>query len=343
MAVRQRLPGVSLQPLSALLDDVSVVEHARLERPDPASGHCVDDAGRALALACQLPADPLAGELARRTLSFLEAMHLGGGRFRLRDNGRTGEPHSDDGSARAIHGLGIAAGSAPWTSVRDRARRMLVDVVDFDSSHLRAQAHAALGAAATKRDRPPGLDALLDRMATALDRLPAPSAWPWPEPRLTYANALIPEALLAVATTRRDDTLSRRALTLLGWLLDVETRPGHFSPTPAGGWAAGEPRPAFDQQPIEAWAMADACRRAVDVTGDVRWGRGIEVAAGWFAGANDVGVLMWDPTTGRSYDGLECDGVNRNEGAESALALLSTRADLDWLERWSYRSRRATR
>jgi hypothetical protein len=33
---------------------------------------------------------------------------------------------------------------------------------------------------------------------------------------------------------------------------------------------------------------------------------------------------MWDPQTGGGFDGLLADGVNRNQGAESTLAVLST-------------------
>jgi hypothetical protein len=33
---------------------------------------------------------------------------------------------------------------------------------------------------------------------------------------------------------------------------------------------------------------------------------------------------MWDAKTGGGFDGLHADGVNRNQGAESTLAALST-------------------
>jgi hypothetical protein len=33
---------------------------------------------------------------------------------------------------------------------------------------------------------------------------------------------------------------------------------------------------------------------------------------------------MFDPLTGGGYDGLEADGRNANQGAESTLAFLST-------------------
>ena len=45
----------------------------------------------------------------------------------------------------------------------------------------------------------------------------------------------------------------------------------------------------------------------------------------WFEGDNDTGTMMYDPITSGSYDGLLKVGVNTNQGAESTLALVSTR------------------
>jgi hypothetical protein len=113
-------------------------------------------------------------------------------------------------------------------------------------------------------------------------------------------------------------------LDLLEWLLDRETRAGHLSVTPVGGSGPDDHGPAFDQQPIEVAALADACARAQAVDGDRRWKDGIAAASGWFLGHNDGGVLMWDPDTGGAFDGLQRDGANLNQGTESTLALLST-------------------
>jgi hypothetical protein len=42
--------------------------------------------------------------------------------------------------------------------------------------------------------------------------------------------------------------------------------------------------------------------------------------AAWYFGANRAGEAMYDPATGRTYDGISGDGgVNRNSGAESSI------------------------
>ena len=100
-------------------------------------------------------------------------------------------------------------------------------------------AFAALGAAAVLDDDPRAsrARALLDDAAQALLdlRTDAPSAWAWPEARLSYANAVLPDAMLATGHSLDRPELLDRGLELLGWLLDRETHDGHLSVTPAGG------------------------------------------------------------------------------------------------------------
>jgi len=135
---------------------------------------------------------------------------------------------------------------------------------------------------------------------------------------------VLPEVLIAAGDLLDDPESLAAGLGLLGWLLDIETRDGHLSVTPVEGRGPGEEQPGGDQQPIEVAALADACARAYDVTGDRRWAAGVEAAASWFFGVNDAGVWMVDMSSGAGYDGLQAHGRNENQGAESTLALIST-------------------
>jgi hypothetical protein len=186
-------------------------------------------------------------------------------------------------------------------------------------------AFAALGAAELLRVDRGNLSALA-LLSDAADAMAGPrqGRWPWPEQRLTYANATLPEAMIAAGSVLERPILVEQGLELLEWLLTRETRDGHLSITPAGGSGPDDEGPGFDQQPIEVAALADACVRAEAVTSDQRWAEGITSAANWFLGDNDNGTPMWDPDTGGAFDGLEEHGANRNQGTESTLALLST-------------------
>lgn len=165
---------------------------------------------------------------------------------------------------------------------------------------------------------------LLSQATPLLEDEGSNDIWPWPETRLSYANAVLPEASLAAATLRKDSHRASRALDRLGWLVERQTLDGHFSFTPVGGSDVASSPPLFDQQPIEAWAMASAGARAFATTRDKYWADVVQRAAAWFLGDKDIGVALFDPVTGGGYDGPEPNGVNRNEGAESSMAFVAT-------------------
>lgn len=320
------LPMPDLRHLVRMTDDTGLFEHACGAVPRPAHGYCSDDAGRALALTCGWE-DPTADRLSEIYLAFLRHLHLGGGRFALRmghDRRLIDRDISDDACGRAIFGLGVAAASTAPRHITDGARELFCKTTAFRSRWPHAMSYAALGAAAALADDPdqPHAAALLRAAATMIAQVTGHRHWP--ETRLRYANALLPECLLAAGAILNDTRFERTGLRLLDWLVAEETAPeGHFSFTPTHGWTGGEPGPAFDQQPIEAGAMADAAARAFTVTGQPDWADVTIRAAEWFIGRNDLGVAMFDDRTGGCLDGLQVDGPNVNQGAESTLAFLT--------------------
>ena len=327
-------PEPSLRHLLRMTDDTSLFEHAIGALPNRSLGYCSDDAGRALAALSrsdQLDSEPMADPepLAERMLEFLVQAHEGDGRFRLRmgfDRRWTADPSSDDASGRAIFGLGVAAASALWVHVRGEARRLFESAAAFRTPFPRATAHAAVGAAELLLVDPTCATArsMVDDALRSLPRGSDDERWPWPEPRLAYGNAVLPEALIATGNAAGDDAAVDEGLRLLRWLVQSEVRDEHLSFTPAAGRGPGETGPRFDQQPIEVGALADACARAFDVTNDIAWLETLRLCVAWFEGQNDVGVPMFDEQTGGAFDGLHSDGVNENQGAESAIALLTT-------------------
>lgn len=314
--------------LERLTDDRGVFEHASRAHPRLDHGYCTDDNGRALVVVSRSH-DQSARHLAEHYLAFCVAAYAGDGQFRLRmaHDGRWRDGTvSDDASGRAIWGLGVTAAIAPWPDVAADAARLFDDACAFRTPWPRAAACAVLGAAAVLRAQPDhaAANAMLDAMRGVVTSDGRESDdWCWSEPRLRYANALLPHAEIEIARLRDDDQLAGAALARLRWLIGIETRDDHLSFVPTSGWARREPRPAFDQQPIEAWHLAEAAWAAFALTGDPAWAATIDRCEAWFHGANDVGVVMFDPDTGGGYDGLRSDGVNENQGAESTLAWLA--------------------
>ena len=93
---------------------------------------------------------------------------------------------------------------------------------------------------------------------------------------------------------------------LRDWLLTVNGAP--FGPGGVFGIATG--RKAFDMERYLAEYP--------------EWQEHAELALNWFYGRNALGALLVDPETGACSDGLEADGPNANQGAESCLAYLGS-------------------
>jgi hypothetical protein len=316
--------------LCRMSDGRGLFEHARHGEPRPEHGYCLDDVARALVVVCREPCpSPQLRLLGRRFLEFtVSALHPDGScHNRMDSTGAWSDvPAVGDWWGRAVWGLGVAAAHAPTPAMRGRALLGFRTAARRRSPHLRAMAYAALGAGELLLARPDEVAArhlLLDAVV-ALGGVAADPAWPWPEPRLTYSNATIAEALLIAGEALPDRVAKTRGLYLLLFLLGVESRRGHLSVTPVGGRGPSDPRPGFDQQPIEAAALGAACAQAYESTDDTRWLDGLQMSWAWFLGDNDAATPMFDPSTGGGFDGLQRHGRNLNQGAESTLAVLST-------------------
>ena len=323
-------PEPSFTHLCRLSDAVGLYEHALGTTVRREHGYCLDDVARGLVVVCRERSPSGAhGDLLGRYLSFTLAAQADDGRFRNRraaDGCWRGPPSVEDCWGRGLWGLGAVVASEGPPRLRELALARFDRGARWRSPWTRAMAFAALGAAEVLRVRPghSGARQLIASAAAMMGGPMAEEGWLWPESRLTYANAVLPEALLAAGVALDDSTLATDGLRLLGWLLDTQTRDGHLSVVPVGGRGPADAGPGFDQQPIEVAALADACARAYEVTGEHRWLEGVWLAASWFLGDNDVGVAMYDAVSGGGCDGLERDGRNENQGAESTLAVIST-------------------
>lgn len=317
------LPWPSFAHLRNLTDEHGLWEHARYSSPRREHGFCTDDNARALVVVAREEREDVA-DIAGIYARFVFAARRPGGTFRNRRDapGSWVEgTDSDDSQGRAWWGLGAIARQAPEPWMQQEALEQFESCASFESTHVRANAYAALGAAAVVAGSArcqPAIE-LLDRTSTLITAA-ARSVIPWPEVRLTYDNARIPEALIAAGVGLGDERRSAVGIRLLEWLTLNESRVDHFSFTPVGGRRPGDRGPAFDQQPLEAWAMADACHRAWSVTGEPAWKRRALQAGRWLLGRNDTNAVLYDNDTGGTFDGLTPDGVNLNQGAESTLA-----------------------
>jgi hypothetical protein len=315
--------------LAVLADEHGVFEHAMLDTPRPEHGYCVDDVARALIVLVREPSQTAQlAALTETCLRFVEDAVGADGRVRNRmaAGGRwTDEASLGDWWGRALWALGVVAARSTMPDFRARALTAFHRAASERSPYGRSMVFAALGAAEVLAASPTDLSAralVLDGVSAIA--LPSNSAWEWPEARLRYANAAVPEALIAASVVMDDPRMLGHGLSMLRFLVCLETRGGHLSVTGTAGRGPTERFAQFDQQPIEVAALADASARAFDITGEPEW-RGVVASAwAWFEGDNDSSTVMFDAITGAGFDGLERDGRNENRGAESTLAALST-------------------
>jgi hypothetical protein len=77
--------------------------------------------------------------------------------------------------------------------------------------------------------------------------------------------------------------------------------------------------------------MVSACLEVYRSTGEAYWLLEAQRAFAWFLGQNDLGLPVYDSTTGGCRDGLHPDRANKNQGAESTLAFLLSLAEIHLL------------
>lgn len=81
----------------------------------------------------------------------------------------------------------------------------------------------------------------------------------------------------------------------------------------------------FPQIAYNIRPMVYASLEAFAITGDPAYAATAGRLAAWFYGVNPAGLAMYDPATGRTFDGIGSPKeVNRNSGAESTIEALLT-------------------
>ncbi len=332
------LPEVDLSHLSRLTDETGVLQHAAYTIPDRRYGYTTDDNARALIVTLlhwDLFGEREVWDLMHTYFSFLYFAQTEEGWFRnylTYERRFLPEGDSEDAQGRAIWALGWAVRGKLSEDLLTLSIQMFKRALPtWDGlSALRAIAFAILGGA-YYLERFPGdtevrtaLGELLGKLKRAFAEKGTPD-WPWPEEILTYDNARLPQALIAGGRALDDNEAMERGVEALEWLVEIQTDPGgnHISLVGNQGWyPRGGEKAKFDQQPLDAAALVDACREAAITTGEARWWREMERAFAWFLGRNDLGLPLYDFTTGGCYDGLQATGVNRNQGAESTISWL---------------------
>lgn len=165
--------------------------------------------------------------------------------------------------------------------------------------------------------------------------------WQWFEEYASYDNPRLSQAMLVAGRALEEPHFIEIGLESLEWLstrqIDAD---GVFSPVGSDVlWRQGNPKPLHDQQPLEAWAMVDACLEAATFEKSGVWGSRAKIALDWYLGKNSLKLPVVDFRTGGCRDGIHPDRLNDNQGAESTLSYLGAVSQYQafmQIENWNY-------
>jgi hypothetical protein len=344
---------LSLTHLDRMTDSTGLIQHAIYSLPRRESGYTTDDNARALRLCVRLwsdrPDHPMLARVACY-LSFLEharAPVRGFHNFLSYQRGWLDAGGTGDCQGQAVLALAETLASPLPSGFRDLARELLDSVLEplAELRSIRAQAYTVqawiiLWRAGVEEIGPMEAVARLaaDRLVDCFRRSRRDD-WAWFESRMTYANAVLPHAMFDAAERWPDAEFLAVAEESFAFLDEATTADGVFWPIGNAEWYShGEEKSLYDQQPVEASTMAAAAVAGSILVGGDRYLASFTRARAWFHGANSLCVAVANEDDGSCMDGLQQDGPNRNQGAESTLAFLWT----ELLSRTDSASLRAT-
>ena len=363
-----QLPEIKLDYLKLLTDDVGVIQHSNLGVPARHHGYSTDDVGRALVALTQLidsqkKADEF-WKLITTYMSFLEHAQTDTGHFHNFMSYKReflDEKGSEDTLGRAIYGLGHIV-SCPYLSknIRTLAHTLISksrpEIENLNYSRAKAYTMCGLyemlraGVDSdefepvfnSRRDAVRSIDSLVskdvfesifvkhaDSLVDLYETNYKPD-WNWFEPTVTYSNAKLSEALLLAYNYTKDKRYRKVGLETLDFLTETQWKGDYFDIVGNQGWYSynGE-KPIFDQQPIEPGYLTQAYISAYEVVRDKKYLELAKYSFEYFLGRNRLQAVMYDYSTGAVCDGLNCDGMNGNQGAESVICYLMALSSLN--------------
>lgn len=344
-----QLPELKLDHLFRMSDSTGIFQHASFTVPNFSEGYCTDDNARALVLALMSQklghGSPHLGAQAATYAAFLNhAFDRQRGRFRnfmSFDRHWLEEVGSEDCQGHALWALGLCVAQAGQGSFQMLAAELFEQAlpVAAEFASPRAWASTLIGIDEYLRrfsgDR--RANQIRESLTTRLMQSYADTTteeWHWFEEVASYANAKLPHALILGGRCMNNTAMLETGLTSLRWLMNVQTSgAGSFRPIGSNGfYPRGKERALFDQQPIEAQTTVSACIEAYHATSDMAWVAAARRTFEWFLGRNDLGLALYDSSTGGCRDGLHVDRVSQNQGAESTLAFLLALAEMQALQ-----------
>jgi glycosyltransferase involved in cell wall biosynthesis len=341
------LPEISLEHVKKMTTGFGMIQFSKLNQPDIDSGYTLDDNARALIALCmhfELTGDVEDIRYISIYLEFIKHCLKDEGYFlNYVDADKTFTEQNEttnlaDSNGRAIWALGYLISKSellPSELVATAEETMQKVLLRTEMMHsTRAMAFAIKGLYYSNLEKK-SVDnsGLIKRLANRLVQMyrhESEHNWEWFESYLTYANSILPEALLCAWLETGETIYKETAKASFDFLLSLTFNETGIKVISNKSWMyKGQEAEHHGEQPIDVAYTILALSRFYNVFNDAGYLDKMTIAFNWFLGNNHLHHIIYNPCTGGCYDGLEENHVNLNQGAESTLSYLMARLTIE--------------
>ena len=341
------LPEISLDHIKRMTTKDGLIQFSAISSPDMESGYTLDDNARALIAVTkhyELTNDSKDLELIKIYLKYIVFCQQDDGSFLNyvdKDGNFTSNNFNEnleDANGRAIWALGefISFKSSIANDLIDKAtiaiEKAIKNIVKLHSP--RAISFVIKGLYFYNFDKQsPRINQIITSLADNLVskyRGISDKKWKWFEEYLTYANSILPQAMLFAGLATGSELFKKIAKTSFDFLLFVIFKDDQIKVISNKGWyVKGKSTHQYGEQPIDVAYTILALKTFYQVFEDPMYIDKMKIAFDWFLGKNHLHQIVYNPKTGGCYDGLEENHINLNQGAESTVSYLLSRLAMD--------------
>ncbi len=347
ITIRYDLPDINLNHLKRLTTDTAIIQFSKINQADIRSGYTLDDNARAMVAMCMYyksTGDEMSVGYIEKYLSFIKSCQQPAGDFLNyvdKDGNFTDQnkgTNLDDANGRAIWALGYLVSLTnllPSDITSDATKIIQKTIPRLENMYsTRAIAFSIKGLyyyhSNTKLSEHIGLVETLAKRLVQMYKHESVEQWDWFEGYLTYANSILPEAMLYAWLLTGDIIYKDIARSTLNFLLSQTFNENGIEVISNKNWLQkGEEAGRFGEQPIDVAYTIMTLSKFYDEFMDEDYRLKMETAFNWFLGNNRLHQIIYNPCTGGCYDGLEETHVNLNQGAESTVSYLMARLTIE--------------
>jgi glycosyltransferase involved in cell wall biosynthesis len=344
------IPVINLDHLKKMTTDFGMIQFSKINQPDIESGYTLDDNARAMITMCrhfEMTGDEEDLKYIYTYFFFIRHCLQPDGNFLNYVNEKrefteqNNTTNLADANGRAVWALGYLLSLSYLlpaelaTEAEIIMQRALSNVNKIHSTRAMAFAIKGLYYRNTIKTSIRGTSLIrqLSNRLVQMYRHEAGNDWKWFESYLTYANSILPEAMLCAWMATGDSTYKEIAKSSFDFLLSKTFQHKNIKVISNKSWLQKETELVQvtngGEQPIDVAYTILALRKFYDVFEEEDYLDKMTISFNWFLGANHLGQIIYNPCTGGCYDGLEENYVNLNQGSESTVSFLMARLTIE--------------